>query len=92
MLNADGKLSADRALLHEIIEERYVTGFCTFTPFDDARRLRGAKETDIAVAIPLNTGAVSQHPERLLYPQEELIANPNAPADPGLYAPTEVNR
>jgi len=92
LLNADGKLSADRALLHEIIEERYVTGFCTFTPFDDARRLRGAKETDIAVAIPLNTGAVSQHPERLLYPQEELIANPNAPADPGLYAPTEVNR
>ena len=92
LLNPQGQLTAERALLREIIEERYISGFCTFIPFDDARRLRGAKENDIAVAIPLNTATATQQPERLLYPQEELISNPNVPTDPGLYTPTQVNR
>lgn len=92
LLNAQGNLSAQRALLREIIEERYVSGFCTFTPFDDARRLRGAKETNVAVDFPLNTPNATAQPERLFYPQSEIISNVNAPVDPGLYSPTPVNR
>lgn len=91
ILNADG-LAADRALLREIIKERYISGFLTFTPFDDARRLRGANESDIALDIPLNTATATQHPERFYYPHAEMIANQNAPEEPGMYAPTEVNR
>ena len=37
--NSDG-INTDRALLREIIEERYVSGFTTYIPFDDVRRLR----------------------------------------------------
>ena len=92
LLNADGALEPKRALLREIILERYISGFTEFTPWDDARRLRGAGEHDIAVAIPLNTPIATAHPERFFYPETEILANPNAPADPGIYAPTEVNR
>jgi hypothetical protein len=92
LLNADGALQPLRALLREIILERYISGFTEFTPWDDARRLRGAGESDIAVAIPLNTPTATAHPERFYYPETEILANPNAPSDPGLYTPTEVNR
>ena len=92
LLNADGTLQPLRALLREIILERYISGFTEFTPWDDARRLRGAGESDIAVAIPLNTPTATVHPERFYYPETEILANPNAPSDPGIYTPTEVNR
>ncbi len=89
--NADG-ISSDRALLREIIEERYVSGFGEFMPFDDARRLRKG-EMDIAVPFPLNTSAVSTHPERFPYSDDELNSNSNAPSeDPGIFSKTEVNR
>jgi hypothetical protein len=91
LLNADG-LQPQRALLREIILERYITGFTQFIPWDDARRLRGAGEGDIAVPIPLNTATATAHPERFYYPETEMLANPNAPTDPGLYSPTEINR
>lgn len=91
LLNADG-LQPLRALLREIILERYISGYTEFIPWDDARRLRGAGESDIAVPIPLNTPTATAHPERFYYPETEMLANPNAPEDPGLYAPTEVNR
>ncbi|MBP5418196.1 MAG: SusD/RagB family nutrient-binding outer membrane lipoprotein [Bacteroidales bacterium] len=91
LLNPDG-LTPERALLREIILERYISGYTQFLPWDDARRLRGAGETDIAVDIPLNTPAATKHPERFYYPEEEILSNPNAPSDPGLYEPTEVNR
>ena len=38
MENADN-IDADRALLREIIEERYISGFGTFIPFNDARQV-----------------------------------------------------
>lgn len=79
-----------RALLREIIQERYISGFTTLMPFDDARRLRKS-DSDIAVPFPLNTAIATQNVERLLYPQTELLSNQNAPADPGLYAKTKVN-
>ena len=88
--NSDG-IDATRALLREIVEERYVSCFGMYVPFNDARRLRKS-DSDIAVAIPLNTGTASSHPERLPYSDDELNANSNAPAeDPGILVKTKVN-
>ncbi|MGI9543310.1 MAG: SusD/RagB family nutrient-binding outer membrane lipoprotein, partial [Cyclobacteriaceae bacterium] len=91
MENVDG-IAADRALLREIIEERYISGFGMLMPFNDARRLRKA-DTDLVVPFPLNTAAATQHPERLPYSDDELNSNSNAPADdPGIFMKTEVNQ
>lgn len=91
MENQDG-ISADRALLREIIEERYISGFGQFTPFDDARRLRSS-DPDIGVPFPLNTSSATQHPERMPYSDDELNSNANAPADdPGIFTKTPVNQ
>lgn len=89
--NLTGSLTAARALLREIIEERYISGFTTYMPFDDARRLRGTNESDVAVSIPFNTATATQHIERFIYPNEEITGNINTPVDPGLYSPTPVN-
>jgi len=91
MENSDG-VPAAKALLREIIEERYVSGFGTYMPFNDHRRLRGDGETDLIPPFPLNTNAASEHVERIPYAQDELSSNSVAPDDPGLYAETEVNR
>ena len=90
MENMDN-IDPERALLREIVEERYVTGFTTFMPFDDARRLK-KEDSDIAVPFPLNVPTSTQNVERMLYPQDEVLSNPLAPSDPGLYAPTRVNQ
>jgi len=91
MENSDG-VPAAKALLREIIEERYVSGFGTYMPFNDHRRLRGDGETDLIPPFPLNTNAASEHVERIPYAQDELSSNGVAPDDPGLYAETEVNQ
>ena len=84
--------SADKALLKEIIEERYISGFGMFMPFDDARRLRKG-ESDLIVPFPLNTSAASAYPERFPYSDDELNTNGNAPSDdPGIFVKTEVNQ
>ena len=89
--NLDG-INPDRALLREIIEERYVSGFGTYMPFNDARRLR-KDDSDIAVAIPFNNGTATAHPERLPYSDDELNANTSAPdEDPGIFVKTVVNQ
>ena len=92
MENSDG-VSTETALLREIIEERYVSGFGTFMPFNDHRRLRGDSETDLIVPFPLNTTAAAAdgHVERIPYAQDELTSNSNMTEDPGLYAKTKVN-
>ena len=92
MENSDG-VSAETALLREIIEERYVSGFGTYMPFNDHRRLRGDSETDLIVPFPLNTTAAEAygHVERIPYAQDELTSNSNMTEDPGLYAKTKVN-
>jgi len=89
MENSDG-VSSETALLREIIEERYVSGFGTYMPFNDHRRLRGDSETDLIVPFPLNPGG-SAHVERIPYAQDELTSNSNMTEDPGLYAKTKVN-
>ena len=90
MLNPDG-IDPTRALLRQIIQERYVSGFLTFIPFDDARRLR-KDDKDLEVPFPLNTASASQYPERFPYSESELNSNSNAPEDPGIYAVTPVNQ
>ena len=91
MENPDG-VSAETALLREIIQERYVSGFGTYMPFNDHRRLRGDGETDLIPPFPLNTSAATDHVERIPYAQDELSSNSTMDDDPGLYVKTEVNQ
>lgn len=73
------------ALLDEILEERYVSFIGNIEAFNDARR------TNNRIGIPVK-GAASQLPERFLYPQSEVNANPNTPSPlPDLFAPTAAN-
>lgn len=90
MENEDG-IEPARALLREIVEERYVSGFTTYMPYDDSRRLRSS-DSDIAVPFPLNVPTSTQNVERMLYPDQETESNSNASPDPGLYSPTRVNQ
>ena len=86
------KIDPARALLREVIEERYIAFFNTWMTFNDLRRLRKS-EADISVKIPFSKVTVTKHPERIIYPQNELNANSNAvePAE-GLYFVLEVNK
>ena len=87
-----GTLTPDKALMKEIIEERYVSLYGTILPFNDARRLRKA-ENDVNVPIPFTTPTATQHPERVIYAQNEINANPNLPNPlPNLYLKTQVNQ
>ncbi|NQW77431.1 MAG: SusD/RagB family nutrient-binding outer membrane lipoprotein [Cytophagales bacterium] len=88
--NKEG-LVTERALLREIIEERYVSGFTGLLGFDDLRRL-GSKEKDIAVLPPFNSPTISQYPQRFIVAQSELSANEKAPKDAGIFSITEVNK
>jgi starch-binding outer membrane protein, SusD/RagB family len=88
--NPDG-ITPIRALLREIVEERYVSLYGTFIPFNDARRLRKS-DTDIDVPFPLNISNTTLYPERFPYAQDELNANSNADPELGIYAVTEVNK
>jgi hypothetical protein len=90
MNNLDN-INSIRALLREIIEERYVTGFGTFMPWDDARRLRKL-EYDIAVRIPLNNTTATKQPERFFISQDEINTNSNAPTGLTIFTPTELNQ
>ena len=90
LMNMDN-LDQNRALLREIILERYITGFTTLMPFDDLRRI-SSKEKDIAVLPPFNSATASKYPQRFIVAQTELSANRNAPRDPGIFAETEVNK
>ncbi len=87
--NPDG-IDDTRALLREIIEERYVSGFGTYMPFNDVRRLQKS-DSDLIVPFPLNPGG-TQQPLRLPYAFSEINANTNLPDDPGLYVATPVNQ
>lgn len=87
-----GSLTPDKALMKEIIEERYVTLYGTILPFNDARRLR-KNENDVNVPIPFTTTTATMHPERVIYAQNEINANPNVPSPiPTLYTKTQLNQ
>ncbi len=88
--NADG-IATDRAILREIIEERYVSGFTTYIPFNDVRRLRKS-DSDVMVPIPLNTSTATMNPQRFLYARAEIDNNENVPSPlPDLFTPTRAN-
>ena len=84
-------VAAKTAFLREVIEERYVSGFGMYMPFNDARRLRKSDQ-DIAVNFVLEDGPAPPHPERLPYAQQELNSNSNAPVEPGIFVVTPVNQ
>jgi len=91
MENSDN-ITADRALLREIVEERYVSLYGTIIPFSDARRLRKT-DNDINVPIPFNTATATKHPERVIYAQNEINSNPNIPNPvPDIYVKTQLNQ
>lgn len=79
------------ALLREIFEERYVSGFGMYMPFNDARRLR-VSNPDLAVPFKMNDGPTPPFAERIPYSFDELNSNANAPEDPGIFAKTPINR
>jgi len=82
-------LTQDRALLKEILEERYLTFMGHIEAFNDLRRT--FKETDIRPNIPLNFG--TQFPQRFIYPQVEIDRNSAIPNPlPTTFDPTPVNR
>lgn len=76
--------SRNRALLREILEEKYLSLIGNIEAFNDARR------TDNFIGIPIRTG--NRFPQRFLYALSELNANENAPnPPPGVFEPTTVN-
>ena len=87
MANLTGSSKED-ALLLEILEERYLTFIGTSLGWNDVRRTQ--KD---AVRLPwenmLNRG--SDFPQRLIYGQDELNSNTNAPAPvPGVFDAMEI--
>jgi len=91
MENTDN-ITADKALLREIVQERYVSLYGTVLPFNDARRLRKS-DNDVNVPIPFTTATATKHPERIIYSQNEINANPNVPKPiPDIYVKTQVNQ
>lgn len=88
MENADN-IPSDRALLREILEERFVTLFGQLEGCYDIRRT--AKEGDVRVKVQPNVGTTI--PQRALYSQKEVNANTSSPNPlPGLFDPTPINR
>ncbi|BBM70834.1 hypothetical protein RmaAA213_26800 [Rhodothermus marinus] len=76
--------SPNRALLREILEEKYLSLIGNIEAFNDARR------TDNFIGIPIRAG--NRFPQRFLYGLDELNANENAPnPPPGVFEPTTVN-
>ena len=87
ILNKDG-ISADQALLREILQERYLTFFGQVLGFNDLRRTRNE-----AVGVKLTPSTGSQLPERLLYSESEINSNTSAPRPvPGIFEATAVNK
>jgi starch-binding outer membrane protein, SusD/RagB family len=85
-------LTDDRALLREIIEERYVTLYGQILPFNDYRRL-AKTDADLRPKLPFNSPTATKYPERLIYAQTEINGNPNLPKPiPDIYQVTEVNK
>lgn len=82
-------ISADDALLREILEERYITLFGQVEIFNDTRRTEG----ESVVRAPVLPNVGSELPQRFLYPQTEIDRNVNIPDPlPSLFEKTEVNQ
>ena len=64
---------ASKALLKEILTEKYASMFGQIESFCDLRRTKNA------IGVPANSG--TEIPARFLYPQSEINANDNVPKD-----------
>lgn len=85
-------LTQEKALMREIIEERYVSLYGQILPFNDFRRL-AKSDSDVRPVLPFNSTTATKHPERLIYAQTEINGNPNLPRPiPDLFQVTEVNK
>jgi len=86
ILNKTG-LTADQALLKEILMERYITFNGQIIGFNDLRRTRS--ET---VGVKLTPSAGATLPERMIYSEAEVNSNTSAPNPvPGVFVKTAVN-
>ncbi|WP_338875212.1 SusD/RagB family nutrient-binding outer membrane lipoprotein [Spirosoma sp. SC4-14] len=72
--NPDG-ISADNALMREILQERYVSFYGQHLGWNDERRTRTE-----AYGIKLTPNNGSQLPWRFIYPQNEINSNPSTPS------------
>jgi hypothetical protein len=82
-------LAQNRALLREIMEERYVTFIGQIEGYNDIRRI--FSENDIRIPVPLNFG--TQYPQRFIIPQVEIDRNTSTPNPiPTIFDVTPVNR
>jgi starch-binding outer membrane protein, SusD/RagB family len=82
-------LTQERALLREILEERYVNFIGQIEGYNDLRRV--FKEKDILVNVPLNFG--NAFPQRFIYPQFEIDMNTSTPNPiPSVFDPTPINK
>lgn len=83
--NASSSLTDQGALLREIFEERYIYFMGTFECFNDFGRSNNAAE------IQLKSGNPGS-PQRFLYPQSEINANPNTPSPiPSIITKTPIH-
>ncbi|WP_426059592.1 SusD/RagB family nutrient-binding outer membrane lipoprotein [Hymenobacter sp. B1770] len=83
----NGGLTPEKALIKEILTEKYLSLIGQLEPFHDLRR------TDNEIGVPKKNTASPSLPQRLLYPQSEVNANPNVPNPiPGVFDKTPVNR
>jgi hypothetical protein len=86
LLNTTAGQTADQALLKEVLTEKYLGMVGQIEPFNDLRR------TNNLIGIPKKKNSAIDFPQRLLYPQSEVNANPNVPRPlPGLFIKTPVN-
>lgn len=84
--NAVAILTDQNALLREIFQEKYIYFMGSYESFTDYRRSNNAAQ------IQLKTGKTGT-PQRLLYPQVEINANPNTPSPiPTIITKTPVNK
>ena len=83
--NADG-ITADNALLREVLQERYVSFYGQHLGWNDERRTRAE-----AYGIKLTPNNGTQLPWRFIYPQNELNSNANAPKPvPATFEPPAI--
>ena len=74
--NPTNASTAQIALLYEIISQRCILLLMQYEAFNDYRRLASALPI-VQLPIPLYTGV--RKPQRFIYPQQEVNANPNIP-------------
>jgi hypothetical protein len=82
-------ISADNALLREILEERYISLFGQIEVFNDTRRT----EDESLVRVPIVPNVGSILPQRFIYPQSEIDRNNNVPNPiPDFFDKTLINQ